>query len=198
MGKKQQQSPAMTLLQLVWANMYGLNVFEKSWDRVNWAMQEALTLAIVRGFRFDADDWAAMEPFRPWCWRDTEYCYSLAVAGGYYDNRAHGINMPACLAIEKDLGRKPFLLQTDRMGHDKTRTRICVGVQFVWSGPKDKKDSAVKVTSFAKDQQSFIACSYKPVADAGDYCREKIERRYRITHDDIAAYHQRLRDFLKT
>lgn len=177
----QKDSPALTLLRHVWKN-----IDYRSHALANDAMQRALSLAIESGMEFGVDDFAAIKAeFRPQYWLNMESAYSRACAA----DRAHGENTSAYKAIEKHLGRKPFLVVPN--AHAASKIRLCEGRRFDWHIDL-KQRIRVTVTSFADDQSAVIACSYK-VPNDGSYER-KIDRRFRITHDDIAGYHKAIRE----
>ena len=156
-----------------------------SWERLNIAMRSALDLAIEYGLRFDRDDFGAMDKWRPGYWRDIEGSY--AVASGCERGRG---NMSACLAIEKHLDRKPFLVC--HRPDEKTPNRVYVRCQFHWYG------TLVTCTSFDDERGSFVACTYKKRGtDERDYPtgRKKIARRYTITHQDVRDYHAAIKEW---
>ncbi len=133
---------------------------------------------------------------------DTEDLYGIACEGPY------GANLSACRDLESFIGRKPFMLKSGKYYEQptKARSRAYVGKKFAWNG------EYVTVTSFATDQLSFTACSYRTMAEkehrrdaeaavegmrsldtdkqAGwtrGVHREEIKRRYRITHADLTV-----------
>lgn len=171
-------SPAMQLLELVWGNTNGAT--GHSWERLNHAMQDALSLAINAGLRFDADDFKALGRFDPGYWIGPdggEWAYSLAVA---VDNQS------AIKAFEKHAGRPPLIgdnvnLYVNASGvhgqtASRTRGRLAVGSVFDYAGVRPT------VTSFKGD--AAIACTYK-VSENGASYPKKIDRRFRITGDDL-------------
>ena len=120
--------------------------------------------------------------------------WRLAVSGGYefekddflgwrpgdfieelYRLGVERLNRSACIAIEKALERKPFIYENKRL--------------YVGS-----RTLGATVTSFAKDGQSLIACTYHGSV-WGEKCKTcgrreylgngKIKRRIRKTHKEI-------------
>jgi hypothetical protein len=155
----------------------------RSNERWNAGMRECLRVAIRYGLRFDKEDFAVMtQPnARHNCTghpmgisldvREWEYAIACGSERGI-------LNLSAAQAYEHALKRKPFLIEDD---HDTTTpTRIYEGREFKWYG------KTIKCTSFAEDQQSLIACTYKP-QEKGTYER-KLDKRIRITHDDIKEH----------
>lgn len=191
-------SPAYRLLSHVWKHEGdGLG---KSWARVNGAMQDALRLAITCGMKFDPEDFARFaKDFNSGYWiGDGEHYYALACG------RDGTANPSAYQAYEHWRGRKPFLVHesASRYGYGVAngpapKIRLCVGARFDWH-VKLKTKVKVKVTSFKDDgpKPHVVACSYKP-KDEDKYGETKIDKRFTITHDDIAAYHAAIRDAAK-
>jgi hypothetical protein len=125
-------------------------------QRRHHATRSALNNAICGGMRFDPDDFNNLSKSigigaftgneRA---NDIDGFYSLACG----KERASA-NPSAVAALEKFLGREPFIWAEDR-----TPARLHVGSQFKWKGER------VTVTSFAADQKSLTACSYKRELD---------------------------------
>jgi hypothetical protein len=173
------ESPALVLLRHAWEhNGHGMG---RSWRRINSAMQAAFRLAIVGGFRFDKDDLAVVaRDFNPgYWWGDLEQYYSLACDGD------HGPSPSAYQAIEAFKKRTPWLVMEEP---GEAKARLHLGRRFRWfdhpEDPKPKEGHWVFVTSFDDKDDLVIACSYK------DASRSKIDRRFRITRDEVAAYHK--------
>lgn len=130
----------------------------------------ALGLAIQYGLDFADDD---LKDFRGLA---TEDAYTRAVAWHHTS---------AARALETAMGRKPFPL---------AGRRLTVGSKFVW----DEREA--KVTSFADDGESLIACAYRWEVEAhpcvaGEASGEwKIDRRFTITRADLAAETARIKE----
>src|SRR5262245_17686092 len=91
----------IALLDLTWnhTNQAGGH----SYERLNYAMQQALTLAIGAGFPWQVDDMAYIAThyrFGYWCRESPEWIYTLAV---------HCNNLAAAQSYEAWQGRKPFI-----------------------------------------------------------------------------------------
>jgi hypothetical protein len=185
------ETPVIQLLDMVWENTN--KAVGHSWERLNHAMQEALSLTIGAGFEFAEEDMAAIASkynFGYWCGESPEWIYGAAV---------DATNLSAAKSYEKWKNREPFIADNVKRegfrggyrhgGHsERQRERLAVGAIFPWKG------YTVKVTSFAKDGKSFTACSYLRTKDeefsqrmGWDSYEEKLERRFRITREDIIA-----------
>lgn len=180
-------SAPIRLLSLVWDHMQ--EATSHSWLKVNHAMADALSLAIRSGMRFDLEDFgAAMKQFRPGYWRYIENAYREAVL--YH-------NASAYQAIERHLGRKPFIvkpascrIQTGDGPCGLGLARLIVAAEFQWRG------ELVHVGSFNDEKGYVNASSYKRVDGQEDcpqckraigWSKAKELHRYRITHADIRA-----------
>lgn len=192
------KSPAMKLLEIVWENQGDTSGHGQSWRRLNDAMQAAVALAIDSGMHFDEEDFHRIRKlYSPQFWLHIEGCYSRAI------NARHGPNPSAYQAIERYLGRKPFIVQAS--SRDAKKVRLSHGARFYWHVDM-KSPVMVEVTSFGtvkrkvdgKDHeyQCVIACSHKE-RKGTDYEARKVDRVFKITHEDIAAYHKAIRDHKK-
>lgn len=126
------KSQAMTLLTLVWENCG-----KRSWQSINYAMRDALTLAIRSGMRFSAGDFARCEKFRwgYWVGSDREWIYTEAVVNE---------NESCIKAWEEYTGRTPFRANGVRSGprwsylHTgsifRARERMAVCFSFAYMG----------------------------------------------------------------
>jgi len=148
-------------------------------------MHDALVLAVNSGMEFDIDDFGRIaHEFRMGYWADYEAIYTQAVKSN---------NISACHALEQHLKRKPFIakfltgLATYGKGRNAYRQegRIAVESRFTWAGQK------VTVTSFSKDGESLIACSYK--VDPTQPYQRKIDKRYQITREELRKAGKRVR-----
>lgn len=180
-------SAALVLLSHVW-KAEGAAHGGHSWRRLNDAMRTALFLAIDAGMTFDDSDFRKIaHKFNSGYWLDIEYAYKHAC--GEQQGGNHGPNPTAIHAIESHLGRTPFLIAREP-NHGSPKDRICVGSRFSWH--IDMKNRVyVTVTSFAADQSHVVACSYKEREPGRN--ERKVDRMFRITHDDLAAYHAAIR-----
>lgn len=144
-----------------------------AWPVVNNATREALRLAITHRFRFERDDYAAID--RRGRLDDVEHYYSLACRYG---------NKSAAISIESHLGRKPWFVRLPgfwpsgrHYPGESSLNRMHVGCGFEWEGED------VTVTSFT-ESGGVIACSYHQ-AEPGEPA--KVKRRFTITRDDVKA-----------
>lgn len=183
-------SPAYTLLSHVWKG-----TAKGSWRRLNDAMGQAARLAVVGGFGFNPDDFKRFaKDFNSGYWiGDGEQLYALACGSR---SEAHGGNPSAVQAFEAWKGRKPFtVLESARA--DAKKVRLHVGCQFGWHVDLRQRVN-VKVTSFNDKTGTLVACSYKSVKVEGErWERSEVDRKFRISHDDIAEYHKAVRDAAK-
>jgi len=180
-----------------------------SWERISHAMRHALRLLIGAGFKFTEDDVSLLAKRTWWGYavgESAEWFYSMAIREG---------NFSAAASYEAMKGRKPFIADDVDLGDswggtfchmvgNRVKERLAEGFSFTWKGQK------VTVTSFAADGQYLIACSYKKrgqkihhktnparrIAGIGAINGEnvevyngpkKIDKRYRITREDIIA-----------
>ncbi len=173
-AKKTAVSPAMQLLELVWQHNC-----QRSWDCINGSMATALRLAISSGMIFGADDWDGMRKWKPGYWRNNEKCYTLAV-------QVDSTSALKCLEVAFD--RRAII--ADNVDNYSQR-RLFIGAKFTYG--KDRP----KVTSFSDDGKSVTACTYKDRPDPKcctncgeaefDYSRQIVEKRFKITRQDIIA-----------
>ncbi len=171
-------SSALKLIKLVWNN-----ASRKSWPTFNHAMQDAVSLAIKSGMEFGVDDFKTIfDTMRGWKWFVSEgnvygeWMYRLAVESK---------NASACRSFEAWKGRKPFIVDGQRLH---------VRCPFNWQG------IPVKVTSFAEDQSYVTACSYrKETRGDSHYLYETgtVDKRYKITHEDIREWSKLRRESIK-
>ncbi len=203
---KADKSPALTLLQQVWDHCCHATPF--AWERLNHAMSNALSLAIGSGLEFAEDDFKYIASvFRFGYWGGVMGQHGLGE--GFYSQAILEDNLSACHAFEKWQNRPAFIMDhvyprgaSRQYAHNvgcRKRGRVGVGFEFLWKGEQ------VKVTSFANDGSYLVACTYKkdpieekPCESCGHrdyhYWREKIDRRFKITVEDIRAERKRLRD----
>ena len=141
--------------------------------RVDHCRQSAVSLCIRYGIQFFVDDFIEND---------------MPVGEGFYavacgKEREHH-NKSAVLAMEKKWGRKPFIL---REPGNKTGTRVYVGRSFQWL-----ENLRVECRSFNDAKGYFNAIVYEGWVDGMDRYSNTVVRRFRITHDDIRAYHKYL------
>ena len=172
-------TPVQQLLKLVWTNANSST--GHSWERLNNALRSTVSLAISSGMEWTENDYALIfeGKYRPSYWLDTEHMYRRACMEA---------NTSAVASIEAYLNRPPFICDDVRyprwpntfahIASGVKRGRVFIGASFSWKGDQ------VTVTSFADDQLSFTACSYKPNEDGIGQSR-KVKKRYTITRDDI-------------
>jgi hypothetical protein len=200
------KSPAITLLQQVWDHCCHSTPF--AWERLNHAMGNALSLAVGSGLQFAEGDFAYIDRvFRFSYWGGVSGQHGLGE--GFYSQAILEGNLSACQAFEKWKKRPAFIVDQvcprgARRGYAhnvglRKRGRVGVGFEFVWKGLE------VKVTSFSEDGSYLTACSYrkdpveeKPCESCGHrtyhYWRQQIDRRFRITVEEIRRERKRLRD----
>lgn len=177
MARKPKASEVIRLLDLVWASTNSAT--PHSYERLNHAMRDALSLAIGAGFEFNEGDIDhVFEHYRSgyWLGASTEWIYTDAITVG---------NMTAIKSYEAAKNRQGFLADDVDIGvRDNTfvhligkrkRERLCVGAEFTYRGLK------LKVNSFADDSSYVNACFY--VRD-GEY-HWKVSKRFKISRDDI-------------
>ena len=170
-------STVITLLDLVFQNANSST--SHSYERLNHAMQTALSLAIGSGFEFDLDDVCYVrEHYRSsrWLGDSDEWIYSEAIAVG---------NLSAIRSYEAAKGREGIIaddvdLNITRNAYlhlsgTRKRERLCVGATFTFGNERPK------VTSFAEDGSYVNACLYTKV----DEYREKISKRLKISRIGI-------------
>lgn len=186
MAKKPEKSPAVQLLDIVWENV--CDQTSHSWERTNHSMRDALRLAIGAGMRFDIGDVGTFGTYRwnYWIGDDGgEHEYTLAITCG---------NATFCEAFEQHMERKPFRAygvdyrqysSYTHGGFSRQRDRLGIGMTFDYAGVRPK------VTSFSKDGETIVACTYRREPYNGsEYEREKLDKRFKLSRDDIAADHK--------
>lgn len=217
-------SPALVLIQYVWKTLNAADRVvqtEASWRTINSAMRGALALAITSGMRFNPDDFNKIAELSSSYWLDWDRVYATA-CGHTWHGDTRNPNPSAYQAIEKYLGRTPFLITPSASrfwyGHKKpdgAKIRLHVGARFDWHVDL-KTRVQVKVTSIVDKPADkpgktvagnpppvrpyVVACSYKTKErDERGYETgpDKIDRQFKITHEDIAAYHAAIRDAAK-
>lgn len=170
-AKAPEESTALHLLRHVWKHSCKAN--GHSWERVNHAMGNALSLAIGAGLFFAVDDLTVIqEEFRAGYWIGSdqgEWYYARAVVEG---------NTTFCEAFEKWRQREPFRAWNVGVSSSspyihasfvrRQRERLAVGFDFDYQGERPR------VTSFTED-----------VVTACTYVESKVKRRFAITRDDI-------------
>ena len=182
--KEPPKSAVIQLLDLVYANANRKT--GHSWERLNHAMRDALSLAVGSGFEFaDGDVAYIMGHYKSGMWigETDEWVYAEAVEVG---------NMSAIHSYERYKNREPFFGTGVRFRGSNTylhlsstrkKERLAVGVEFMWEGKKHR------VTSFASDNTYVNACSYKRIKRDGKWggYDEKIDKRVRIGRDGLKA-----------
>lgn len=179
------QSPVIHLLDHVWKHCN--DGTSHSWERLNHAMSNALSLAIGAGFAFDVGDVKhIMTNYSSghWIGESDEWIYADAIRVA---------NMSAVQSYEAYKNRQPFIADDVRFsmngssymhgGGDRKKERLAVGFEFKHQGKK------FRVTSFADDSSYVTACSYKRLKVKGfqgqDYWDEKFDKRIQITREGI-------------
>ena len=158
-------SPALAFVRHLYT--HGQQATDHSWQRLNAALFGAVKVAIEGGLAFAEDDFAAFrKQFKGDYWLGSPPDRFYTVACEYN-------NISAARSFEKEMGFSPYIMEGQR---------VYVGRRFMWNGQH------VTCTSIAKE--GLIACSYKD-RTKGQY-REKIDRRYTITNEEMAAEDKRL------
>jgi len=150
--------------------------------RHDHAHDGALRLAIGTLMDFYLSDFEVLGRREEW--------YSLACEG------PHGTNLAAVRAFEHAAGRKPFILKSsDHPAGERLHVGSLLGWELMPEG-----SARLKVTSFAPDGQSLVACSYYqdspaayeecPTCGRSHYKGQARapKKRVRITLEDLAAY----------
>lgn len=186
--QKSKLSPPIQMLQIVWENANKAMGF--SWQRLNSSMQDALSLAISAGMRFDPGDFKYIaENFRFDYWGGSD---GHMFGERYYRQACNEPNKSACRAFEKWRSREPFIadnVNTGRYWGDSkmlSRSRLAIGFEFYWNG------ETVTVTSFSIDGSYLTACSYQE-EPKDEYAPAKIKHRYKITVKDLKTNHPELK-----
>lgn len=158
-------SPALAFVRHLYT--FGQQATDHSWQRLNAALFAAVEVAIDGGLEFAEGDFQALyDKFKGAHWLGTP-------PNGFYSAACMCGNLSAARSFESAMGFKPYILEGQR---------VYVGRRFAWNGQQ------VRCTSIAKD--GLIACSYKD-RKKGEYA-EKIDRRYTITNEEMAAEDKRL------
>lgn len=131
----------------------------RSWQRLNGALHDALSAAIIAHLPFGLEDFSLMrERMNGHYWMGNsegstcgERYYSMAVKCGH---------TPACLAFEYYAGR-PAALWAEKV---KTPERLCIGSEFTWEG------LTARVTNMKEDY--FVACIYGRDPHSSDGLKE--------------------------
>jgi len=170
-------SPAIQLISLVWEKSFSAK--PHSWVAYNNCLQTALSLAIKSGMDFYLNDFQYIADNFQFGFWGGEYD---GFGERFYFHAVRDSNIKAAQSFENWKKRKPFIF--DNISHSwiqsfkkRKQCRIFAGAQFTWNCEK------VAVTSFAENGKYFIACSYHEKKD-GEF-RQKVKRRYKITHADI-------------
>lgn len=193
--KKNTNSEPIKLLQLVWLNANRSTGF--SWERLNHAMSEALSLAIGSGMEFYLNDFVYIQKtFRFHYWGTTS---PIGTTGeDFYANAIKVNNTSAIQAYEEYAERGPYIMDSVSVGGTwychgggtRKRSRVFMGCWVSWKGEQRK------ITSITKDY--IIACAYHPKPEAKRckkcrqyeyvYTRDKIKSRIKITVKNIREH----------
>jgi hypothetical protein len=178
-------SPALQLLKLTWRSVAKGKSF--AWRDVNQGMQEAMELAIKRGFVFRVGDFeyiAENMGARRW-FGVTDNGKSRIYGEGFYSLACEVGNASAYQSFEYWMERKPFIIDGQRL-HLRSR--------FDFRGDK------LTVTSFDRASNYVVAVKYKSVMvkypSGREYPEETrdVEQVFKITHADIYAWNKERRD----
>lgn len=184
---RKRRSSAMVLIGHVWNR--NCETTGHSWARVNRSMQLAVRLAIHAGLRWHRSDFTEIQETM-----NGGYWFGESKGEQWYRLAIEQNNASAIQSYEQFRGRKPFIVQSHP--DHPPRHRLHVGSEFLWR-TKSGTFPTVRVTSFAQDQSYLTACSYKYVLVCGAYGRERIDKRFTITRQDIRDYHAWLRQMKK-
>ena len=166
-------SHAYKLVKMLWSGQGSSQ--SKSWSRLNLALSKAVDLAITADVDFGINDFRRfMDDFNGSYWFNLESWYQSAVDG------PHGPNATATAALEKYMGRKPFILQT-RHG---VKRRLYVGARFQWQ--EKGEEVWLTVTRFNDTEKLVVACSYLPQTESETLRR--VARVFKITHEDVKMF----------
>lgn len=147
-----------------------------SWNILNGALSSALNIAIESGFKFHEDDFATIcKRFDGHYWMGNstgkilgEGFYSMAAGGGTF--RRNPPNRSACISFEKWIGRKPFILNGDRLAI-YSRIEIAGKKYFV--------------TSFSDDHSSIGISGYHSNENPYGKQEGKPTKRFKLTHEEV-------------
>lgn len=169
-------TPALQLLSIVWNK-----VKKDSWERINHAMREALSLAIGSGLTFKASDFDHMSAKFRWSYwvsESSEWIYTSAILN---------LNESCIAAYEQWKQREPFrankvqaaryrdpYLHTSSIARE--RERLAVGMGF----PHDGRQWWV--TGFDDTKGTVRIASY-----AGRWQEGKPEKLRQLTHEQLKA-----------
>jgi hypothetical protein len=169
---------AFKLLSLVWSNGK-----KDSWERINHAMRQALSLAIGSGLTFKAGDFEQMAAkFRwgYWVTDSTEWIYREAIING---------NEACVKAYEEWRGRTAFHANNIGTNYcnspfihansiERKRERAAVGMRF----PMNER--TWYVTGFNDEAGTIRLASYASGRQEG-----KPEKLLQLTNDEFRAFH---------
>lgn len=178
-------SAPIQVLQLVWDN--ASKAGSDSWRRYNSALQEALSLAIRSGMKFEPDDFKIIDKrYSP------EYWMRIGSddGEGYFQTAVVSNNVSAAVAFEAWKGRKPILwdrIRTQNTTYESPK-RLFIGAWFEWEG------EWVCVTKFLNEDDSIRACSYEQKPKAYYLESHKVVHRYVLTRDEIHKARKRILD----
>lgn len=175
-------SAAMNLLRIIWEHGK-----KDSWERINHAMRNGLTLAIGSGLSFRASDFEDISRefrWRYWVSADPEWIYHNAIING---------NESCIKAWEQHCGREPFRANQVELrrwpggecsGYDgyihantsaRQRERLAVGFGF------PIKDRQWWVTGFEDSNGTVRLASYEKFWPEG-----KPVKLRKLTHEELA------------
>jgi len=176
--KKKPMSTAYTLINYVWK--HNCKEVRHSWRTVNDSMQTAVSLAISAGLTFDPDDFGRIyDGMRGGYWFGQYDCG--AMGEGFYVEACKEGNISACKSFEAWKERPPFVFGGKR---------LYIGAELAWGDAK-----YLKVTSFAENGESLVACSYKNDDESrGGYGAEhKVDKRVTITTEEVREAERKTR-----
>lgn len=160
-------------------------------EKANGTMNAFWSVLISSGFKFEKRD---LIELRAWAEENCRRAF-YSPHEGHYGLSVRESNISFAQAYEAYMGRKPFIFTGIDYGmrysgfvchgSGKTKGRLVVRADFRWKGEK------VTVTSFNDEKNVLIACAYHPNKKA-DYCREKIRKRFTITHEDLQEAKRKL------
>jgi hypothetical protein len=138
-------SPVTQLIETVYRHTKG-----GSYRRLNYALQNALSLAVHAGFRFEPEDFHEISSrFKGGYWCTNDY------SEGLYSSACLEDNISAALSYEAWVGRKPFVLGGSRLYVGREIDRRLLGI------PWEQPYYSARVTSFSdkNDAVNFHVCN---------------------------------------
>jgi len=184
---EEKRSPALTLVMQVWN--HALDAGGHSWQKLNWAMQDALNLAIKARMEFDEGDFAYIVAN---C--RTGYWFGEDNGERFYHTAVEADNLSACVSFEAWKKRPAFIIGGRRLAVGSELDGFFSGYRRPETAPEWMGfPKMTEVSSFGKDGNSFIAIG----AFEEKNHRRVPTRRWTVTREDIKAANKAYRDARK-